>query len=237
MGNTPNTVAEADAKFAHDALEKTRHSDSVVPRRANGAQIPHLPAVVWLMLVRVLIFAIPVAISVLSIIYSVMSGAADNRPSFIDELRAGRVTPADVTSVSILKFDPGAGWPSKEAHYARKARVAIPGDARSALAKLLRESTTDGHPSRNHPASFYQSILRIDVGAKGHYYVFCEPFLYEGKNYVVVETGALNNTNPNGVKKYENIPLAGFLKKYDPWYRDANSPPIKTRPSYPDDKP
>ena len=91
--------------------------------------------------------------------------------------------------------------------------------------------------SRNHPSSFYYSILLIEFGDKGRDYLFCVPTYYEGARYAEVKSGARNNTNPNATKGYENVPMAAFLKKHDPWYRDENSPPITTRPSYPDKVP
>jgi hypothetical protein len=237
MRNRTNTFADRDPIFAPENADRRGRSDSLGPRPANRPRTPVLQVVRWFLLTRALFVIVLVVISTMLVIYSVISGAADKRPSLIDDLRGDLVSSTDLTSVSILKFDPGAGWPSAEAHYARKARVEIGAEARSVLLKLLKESTTDGQPPRNHAATFYYNILRIDVGAKGHYYVFCDLCLYEGKYYVGVETGALNNTNPNGVKKYENVPLADFLKKHDRWYRDANSPGIQTRPGYPDNEP
>ena len=101
----------------------------------------------------------------------------------------------------------------------------------------MRKSTTDGRKPRDHPGTFYYGILRIDLNGGDVYFVFYHLNRYEGTYYVSMLAGAVNNRDPNAVKPYENVPLSEFLEKHDPWYRDAASRPIPTRPSFPDTAP
>ncbi len=159
-------------------------------------------------------------------------------PTFLQELRAGTVSESDIRSVEILKFDPGAGWPFAEKDYSRKARKRITAaNSTGELITILRDSSTDGHQHRNHPSSFYDGILRIELIQGGHYYVFYSLSYYDGKYYASLRANSKDSTNPNGAAKYENVPLADFLKRNDPWYRDADSPTTDHRPGYPDDVP
>jgi hypothetical protein len=169
-------------------------------------------------------------------IHSLFFAGLNSGPTLIDELRAGRVSEGNIKSIEILKFDPGAGWPFSEPAYARKARKVLDIPATKELVRVLR-STTDGHKHRNHPATFYYGILRIDLVQGGHFYVFYHLGYYNNQYYVYVDANSKDSTNPNGAAEYENVPLADFLQRNDPWYRNLDSPTTRHRPSAPDDVP
>ena len=169
--------------------------------------------------------------------YSLLFRGVNPGPSLIDELRAGTIAKADIKSIEILRFDPGAGWPFSEPEYARKARKRIGAAATRKLIGILTSASTNGHKYRNHPATFYDGILRVDLVRGGHFYVFYSLGYYNNRYYAYVDANSKNSTNPNGTDAYENIPLAGFLKRYDPWYRNLDSPTTWRRPSFPDDVP
>ncbi|PHS10668.1 MAG: hypothetical protein COA78_10930 [Blastopirellula sp.] len=169
--------------------------------------------------------------------YSLFFAGVNPGPSVIDELRAGTITEADIKSIEILKFDPGAGWPFSESEYSRKSRKRIGPAATKQLIGILTTSSTNGHKHRNHPTTFYYGILRIDVVQGGHFYIFYRLGYYDNQYYVYLDANSKNSTNPNGAHKYENIPLADFLKRNDPWYRDIDSPTSSHRPSFPDNAP
>jgi hypothetical protein len=158
-------------------------------------------------------------------------------PTLIQELRTGAITASDMKAIDILKFDAGGGWPFSEREYTRKARKRLAPESANGLLDILRTATTDGNKARNHPASFYYGILRIELVAGGHYYVFYELGYDRGEYFTYVDANARNSTNPNGATHYENVPLAQFLKQDDPWFRDMDSPPSLYRPSCPDDIP
>lgn len=166
--------------------------------------------------------------------YSLLFVGANPGPTIIEELRTSKITEADIRSIKILKFDPGAGWPFSESDYSRKASKQIDPEATEQLIELLTVSTTNGHKHRNHPATFYYGIFRLDLIQGGHFYIFYHLGYYNNQYYVYLDANSLNSTNPNGADEYESIPLATFLKIHDPWYRDADSPKTRHRPSYPD---
>jgi len=83
----------------------------------------------------------------------------------------------------------------------------------------------------------YDGILRIDLIQEEHYYVFYRLGYYDGKYYAYVNANSKDSTNPNGAQRYENITLADFLKRNDPWYRDVDTPTTGYRPGFPDDVP
>ncbi len=169
--------------------------------------------------------------------YSLFFSGVNPGPSVIDELRSGMIAEADIKSIEILKFDPGAGWPFSESEYSRKVRKQIGPAATKQLIGILTTSSTNGHKHRNHPATFYYGILRIDVAQGCHFYIFYHLGYYNNQYYVYVDANSKNSTNPNGADEYENIPLADYLKENDPWYRDIDSPTTRHRPSFPDNDP
>ena len=158
--------------------------------------------------------------------------------SFIEELRNGAITESDIESIKILKFDSGGGWPFSEKAYDRKARqlVSSPETVKE-LITILKDSSTDGRQHRNHPGSWYDGILRVELVEDDHYYVFYHLGHYQGQYYVYVNANSKNSTNPNGAEQYENIPLADFLRRHDPWYIDADTPRTLHRPNFPDNIP
>jgi len=188
MGETVDSVAGSQASPADQSSGPGRWSKKPV-----GSLIRVVPRLfLWIAVAEGVLVAVVMAVAVAGITVSVIMAVTDTRPSLIDDLRAGRVTSRDVTSAAILKFDPGAGWPGREESYAAKARHRLRPAEWSALLRLLAMSTTDGSPSRNHPESFYDSILLIDLGDKGHYYVFCSHGCYQELHYVVINTTALS---------------------------------------------
>ncbi|MHC2065926.1 hypothetical protein ACYFX5_00500 [Bremerella sp. T1] len=169
--------------------------------------------------------------------YSLFFAGVNPGPTFVDEIRVGKFTEADIKSIEILKFDPGAGWPFTESEYSQKASKRLGPAATKQLIGLLRTSSTEGHKHRNHPATFYYGIFRINMVQGGHFYVFYHLGYYDKRYYVYLDANSKNSTNPNGADAYENIPLADFLKRNDPWYRDIDSPMIQQRASFPDHLP
>ncbi|HVT91082.1 MAG TPA: hypothetical protein VHD56_19675 [Tepidisphaeraceae bacterium] len=131
---------------------------------------------------------------------------------------------ADISSIEILKFDPGAGWPFSEEEYDRKARKKIVApESANELVSILRTSSPNVQ-NRNHPQTPYYGILRIDLAKGGHYYVFYELGYYEGNYYTTLRANSKNETNPNEAEQFENKPLADFLKRNDSWYHSADVP-------------
>jgi hypothetical protein len=163
-------------------------------------------------------------------IYLLFFAGVNHGPSFIEKLRAGTIAESDIRSAEILKLDAGGGWPFSEDDYSRKTRQLIASPKTTGeLISILRDSSTNGHQHRNHPSTLYYGILRIELIQGGHY--------YDGKYYAYINANSKGSTNPNGGAKYENVPLADFLKRNDPWYRDVDSPATGYRPGFPDDVP
>ncbi len=172
------------------------------------------------------------------VFHYVMFAGIGSGPTFIEELRSERVRTADIATVRVLKFDPGAGWPFTEEDYASKAQSTLaPGSVVAELIAILKEHTTDGRVSRNHPEGLYYGILGIDLVDGRRYWLFYEVGWYQGSYYVSLTSSAAGTTNPNGGKRYENTALARFLEAHDPWFHGKGSPGTRYRVNSPDDVP
>ena len=211
-------------------IASTKHSVTVPATKSRPNRV---------LVLRVAAVALGVAIiaTIAWTIHFLFFAGVNPGPSFIEELRTGAITESDIKRIEILKFDPGAGWPFSERDYARKARKRIATPRANELVRILRVSTTNGYKPRNHPATFYYGILRIDLVDGAHYYVFYSLGCDNGGYYASVKASSKDSTNSNGAKDYENVPLAEFLKQNDPWYRNLDSPPSSYRPSFPDNVP
>jgi hypothetical protein len=142
-------------------------------------------------------------------------------PCFVDELRAGAITSADIAKVEILEFNVQEGWPLKEQDYARMPRKQI--TSRETIEKLLRivkDRTVQVRPrGRKHPQVDYFGILRLELVDGEYYYLYYQLAYYDGAYYTYVDANTRGSTNPNGATHFENSALAEFLREHDPAYR------------------
>jgi hypothetical protein len=140
-------------------------------------------------------------------------------PSIVDMIGDGSLGSYDIKSLEFLQHDPGNGWPFTEDDYARLPRTAL--TKRSALdqlATILQKHTRAGHLFKNHPATIYSGILKVDCGDKGHFYVYYS-LMYRDEYYVALTANSANETNPNCAKEYYSKALVDFLQNNDPKFK------------------
>jgi len=141
-------------------------------------------------------------------------------PSFIEDLRQGTITEKQIKEIQILRLKSGRGWSTNEIDHLRNERVVLKSrELKTELISILNNHTSDGRTYRNHPSSLYSGIFKIQLHDCNLYYIFYKLGLYKKKYFTWLKVGSEGNLNPNNAKQYENVQLASFLKRNDPWYK------------------
>jgi hypothetical protein len=116
-------------------------------------------------------------------------------------------------------------WDFTESDYDGLDRIALPSKAVDELIPILASSTTNGWKNRNHPTGHYRAILKFHYRDGRHCYLLYDAMYYQNAFYTSLRSLPAGTTNPNGGRFYENVPLAQFLSRYDPWWLSVPGEP------------
>lgn len=151
-------------------------------------------------------------------------------PTLIENLRSGAITVEDIAEVQVMKEQDASLYPIAAAREAERPlgwwprRRLAPRSSVAELVRLLSAETTDGHQLRDDPGSYYAGGFEITLRDGTYYFLFYWLGKDEDSYFTWVTSYPKLIYDPIYEKEYENVPLAEFLKKHDPWYRDENTP-------------
>ena len=171
------------------------------------------------MMAALLVLIIAGLVCVVNYVRSAVFPGIPDAPSLVYQLKAGMISPEDISQIEVMKFDVRDGWPFKVKDY-RKYPTQVLKDPNviAEFVKVLGSHTSRGHKYRNHPISLYDGFLRIKCRDGSTYILSYEVGQYRGKPFAAIKSGSVGIANPNAMRQYDNVEFAGFLERYDPWY-------------------
>jgi hypothetical protein len=137
-------------------------------------------------------------------------------PSFIEDINSKKISSNDIESIEFISLPIGhdSFTNNEYSKLTRRRIISDPDGIKNFIDAMIHE-IRKGRIHQNHPATIYQSYIRINVSGENFYYLYVH-ILRDSKSYVVyIDANSLGSTNLNGAQLYRNNKFLKVIKKYD----------------------